>query len=98
VYRLQEPTTARLFVTAVLAELEAGGARVAQCLQCGNLFERERRQAFCSIQCAQRARDARRRSGGGASIEPLPGHQQFVGLGARTLSLQGDRRKKRSRA
>ena len=78
VYRLQQPTTARLFVNAVLAELETSGRRVARCLKCGNLFASTRRQAFCSIQCAQRVRDARRRKDDDdVSVAALPGHEPF---------------------
>jgi hypothetical protein len=95
VYRLTEPTTARLFLNAVLTDFEISGARVAQCLRCGKLFDRERRQAFCSIQCAQHVRDDRRRKDSGVSIEALPGHAPFIGLEA---SAQTPRRRSRKRS
>lgn len=47
------------FWLGVIALLEVYGERIRRCLDCAQLFLRQKRQQYCSPQCSQRVRSAR---------------------------------------
>jgi hypothetical protein len=73
--------------------------RIGRCAQCDRFFYLTRRQLFCSPRCKQLAMDERKRVRRGLApvvgIEPLPGHEPFLGLGGEAASAGPRSRKAR---